>query len=165
MATPVIPATPQPKESWLKRFGHEVGVVLGFIAKQAPAIVNDAAAVATIVMPQFAPLISAADSLATKILGQVQVTEAAFLAAGQANNGQAKLQAVLAAIGPEINTWVANNFPGAKQVSTAAQAGLVNAIVAIANDIDASLAPPQPTQVAVAAAAATQSAVAAAKPA
>jgi hypothetical protein len=148
-----------PHVSWLKKFGHAVASVLGWLNQHAGPIEHDAAVVAEIALPQFAPEIMVADNLASRILSQVKVTEAAFSVTNQATNGPAKLQAVLTSIGPEIDAWVANNFPGAKQVSTTAKAGVVNAIVALANDIDASMVPPVVTQAAVAAAAATVAAV------
>jgi hypothetical protein len=166
MSTPAAPVTAAPvaaapKVSWLKKFGHDIGVALGFVAKEAQPIAAAAGTVATALMPQFAPEISTAENLVSKIALQATTTEAAFSAVGQGSNGPAKLQAVLSSVGPEIQTWVQNSFPGAAKVSEASQAGLVNAVVAILNDVDGNLAltVPSPSSPAVAAAAATVAAV------
>lgn len=162
MSTTVVTAITPVKVSWLKKFGQDILKVLGFIGKEAVPIAQAAGSVISVLDPALAPLITVAESLVSKIATQASVTEAAFTAVGQASNGPAKLQAVLDAIGPEMDGWVAAAFPGAKQISSAAKAGLVNAVVAILNDVDGNLALTTPTPAAVAAAAAAQSAAAAA---
>lgn len=157
------PVTPAPKQSWLSKFGHKVGQILGVIAKDAEPVEKVAAATATALLPQFSSEIAYADNLATRILQQVSTTEGAFVAVGQSTNGPAKLQAVVQATSDEMNQWVTNNFGGSAQISDASKAGLVNAIVAIANDVDSSLSLVNPTPAAVGAASAAKSAVAAAK--
>lgn len=142
-----IAAAP-PKQSWLKRFGHIVGQILGFVAKEAKPVADDAAKVATILMPQFAPEIAIADNIVTNIsLEAVKVEALAHAAGTTSGGGPQKLEAVLTNIGPSLDTWVASKFPGAKAVSAASKAGLVNAVVAILNEVDPAAAgvPPAPT--------------------
>jgi len=133
---------PVPKISFLKHFGLVLGKILGFIAKDAKPIADTAASVATALFPQFASDIAAADSLVTKIAKQAIVTEALVAAATAPASGPDKLGAVLTNIGPEIDAWVASNFPGATAVSAANKAGLVNAVVAILNELKPASAAP-----------------------
>jgi hypothetical protein len=163
MSTAPAPVTA--KTSWLSRFGHEVGVILGVVAKDAEPVEKIAAATATAMLPQFAPQIAYADNLATRILDSVKNVEGTFVAVGQSTNSAAKLQAVVGGISSEMDAWVQANFPGAAAISQASRAGLVNAVVAIANDVDPNLAIAAPTPTAVSAGAAAVAAVAAAKPA
>ena len=151
MATP---APVVPKVSWLKKFGQDVVKVLDFVAGKAVPVAQAAGAVVSALEPALAPEIAVAENLVSKIANQATVTEAAFAAVDQSSNGPAKLQAVLSAVGPEISAWVANAFPGAAAVSKTAQAGLVNSVVAILNEVDPTLALTTPTGPAVAAAAA-----------
>src|SRR6202790_135230 len=159
----IIPPDPVPKQSWLSRFGHQGGGILGVVAKGALPIEKIAAGTATALLPQFAPEIAYADNLATRILQQVATVEGAFVVIGQANNGPAKLQAVINGTQASIDAWVQNNFKGAAALSQATRAGLVNAFVAVANEIDPALALVTVPPSAVAAGAAAQAAVAAAK--
>jgi hypothetical protein len=122
--------TPAPHESWLSKVGAFIGKVLGIAQKAEPT----AAALASALLPQFAPEIALADDIFNKIVKEALVAEATAAAAGSATGPQ-KLAAVLANIGPVLDQWVANNFPGQKQVSDVAKSGLVNAIVAILNDV------------------------------
>jgi hypothetical protein len=156
MSTPATPATPAPKVSWLKKFGQDVVKVVTWIAGKAQPIAAAAGAVVSAIEPALAPEIAVAENLVSKIANQAAVTEAAFAAAGAASSGPQKLQAVLSAVGPEINAWVQSAFPGAAALSMAAQSGLVNAVVAILNEIDPNLALTTPTPSAVAAAAAVK---------
>lgn len=124
-----------PHVSWLSKVGAFIGKILGVASKAEPT----AAALASALLPQFAPEIALADDIFNKIVKEALVAEAAASAAGQATgSGPQKLEAVLANIGPVLDTWVANNFPGQHQVSAVAKSGLVNAVVAILNE----LAPP-----------------------
>lgn len=121
--------------SWLSKVGAFIGKILGVASKAEPT----AAALASALLPQFAPEIALADDIFNKIVKEALVAEAAAAAAGQATgSGPQKLEAVLANIGPVLDGWVAANFPGQKQVSAVAKSGLVNAVVAILNE----LAPP-----------------------
>lgn len=156
--TPIVPHV-----SWLKKFGHAVGVALGFIAKEAVPVSQALGAVVSILDPAAAPLILAAESIVSKIAAQAAVTEAAFTAVGQAANGPAKLQAVVNAVQPEVNAWVLNSFPGAAKASSLTMQGLVNAVVALLNEVDGNLALTAPSPAALSAASAAQAAVAAAK--
>lgn len=132
---PAVPAAPV-KESFLKKIGSIMGKILSFLANNAKPIADQAAAVATALIPQFAPEIAVADNLVTKIAQQAIVTEGlAATAASATGTGAQKLATVLANVGPEIDTWVSNAFPGATAVSTAAKAGLVNAVVGILNEL------------------------------
>jgi len=146
-ASPLTPATLAPAAaavpphvSWLKHFGLIIGKILKFVAGSAAPIADQAAKVAEVLLPQFSTEIAVADNLISNIAKQAIVTEA--LAAGTATQptGPQKLQYVLSNIGGEIDQWVASRFPGATQVSAAAKAGLVNAVVAITNELQPSLA-------------------------
>jgi hypothetical protein len=162
MAT-TAPVTPAPKTSWLSRFGHEVGVVLGVIAKDAEPVEKIAAATATTLLPQFAPEIAYADNLATRILDSVKNVEGTFVSVGQSTNSAGKLNAAIAGVSSEMDAWVKANFPGAAAISQASRAGLVNAVVAIANEVDSSLSLVTPTPSAISAGAAAMAAVNATK--
>ena len=134
-----------PHVSWLSKVGSFLGKILGFVDTKAKPIADTAAAVATALFPQFAPEIAAADNLVTKIALQATAVESVAASAGKATGtGAQKLASVVESIGPAIDQWVANAFPGAKQVSSANKAGLVNAVVAIMNDIEPPAAIPAP---------------------
>lgn len=162
MAT-TAPVTGSTHVSWLKKFGEGVVKVVDFIAGKAVPVAEAAGAVVEAVEPQLAPEINVAESLVSRIAQQAQVTEGAMAAVGQGSNGPAKLQAVVNAVGPEIDAWVQNQFPGAAKASNTVKAGLVNAVVAVLNDVDGNLALSAPTPSSVAAASAASAAVAAAK--
>lgn len=138
-ATAVITVTPTSAVSvpahvsWLKRFGQILGKVASVFVKEASTAEPLVAKVAEALLPQFAPEIAIADGLVTKITKQVIVTEGIAAAASTATSSQDKLNAVIAGIGPELDAWIANMFPGAQKVATAEKAGLVNAVVAIVN--------------------------------
>lgn len=155
--TPIVPHV-----SWLKKLGHAIGVALGFIAKEAVPVSEAIGAVVGILNPAAMPLILAAESIVSKIASQAAVTEAAFTAVGQASNGPAKLQAVLNSVGPEVDAWVTNSFPGAAKASSLVKQGLINAVVALLNEVDGNLALTAPPAGAIAAASAAKAAVAAA---
>ena len=128
--------TPAPHVSWLKHLGNVIGKILGIVAKDAAPIADQAAKVAEVLLPQFATEIAMADNLIDNIAKQALVTEAITTGVGAATTGQDKLAAAIAGIGPEIDAWVSSRFPGATGVSNAAKAGLVNAVVAITNEIE-----------------------------
>lgn len=131
--TPVL----APKQSWLSKVGSFFGKILGIVATDAQPIEKIAEPVALALLPQFAPLINTADGIFSKIVAEAVVAESAKAAVGQATgSGPAKLEAVLANVGPVIDGWVSSNFPGAATLSTVAKSGLVNAVVAILNEID-----------------------------
>lgn len=126
--------------SWLANVGKTIGSVakkiLSFLGGEAKPVADIAAAVATGMFPQFAPEIATADNLVTNIAKEAIAVEGAAAAAGSATGtGAQKLEAVLANVGPAVDNWVASNFPGAKQVSAAAKAGLVNGVVGILNEL------------------------------
>jgi hypothetical protein len=137
MATPtvVLPGL-LPHESWIHKFGHMIGKVLGLIAHGAAPVADEAAKVAEIFLPQFAGEIQFADNLVSRIAKFALVQEGISAAAGVAGNGPAKLDAVVAQIGTEIDSWVTNNFPGAVKVADLEKKGLVNAVVALVNKIE-----------------------------
>lgn len=128
--------TPAPKVSFLKHFGQIIGRILGIVAKDAAPIADQAAKVAEVLLPQFSAQIMAADNLVDNIAKQALVTESIAATAATPPTGQSKLDTVLSNIGPEIDAWVASRFPGATTVSAASKAGLVNAVVAITNEIE-----------------------------
>ena len=137
----VVPAAMAvPKVSWLKHFGQILGKLLGFVAKEAKPIADTAAQVATVLFPQFGTLIAAGDALVTKIAHQAIVAEALAAQAGAAaGTGAQKLEAVLANLGPSIDQWVMNAFPGAKGVSAVAKSGLISAVVGIVNEVSSTV--------------------------
>lgn len=139
------PATPVAKVSWLKKFGSAVWnaakEVVGFLGSTQVQTAEAAAAqVATLLLPADAPLIQSFQAIAGKIFHQAAITETQFTNVTSA--GTQKLSAVVGAIGPELDAWVANNFPGAAKVQAATKAGLVNAIVALQNDLTAPIPTP-----------------------
>lgn len=147
-AAPVVPATSvtsaTPKVSWLKKVGSFVGKILKFV-------VNDEQKVAAVVtpaleaaLPQYAPLIAAGDALATKITKVITQVEVSATAVGAATTGEAKLNAALAQVNPDIDAWVAAAFPGSKPLSSIGRTALVNAFVTVANEVEADVAPPPP---------------------
>jgi hypothetical protein len=143
-------AVPPVKVSWLKKVGQTIGKILGIVAKDAKPVADTAAAVATVLFPQFSLEIMAADALVSKIALQATTVESVMAAAGTANGtGVQKLTAVLQDIGPAIDQWVANAFPGAAAVSNTSKSGLINAVVAILNEIEGRpvLTPPAPAVV------------------
>lgn len=130
-------ATATVKVSFLKHFGQVVGKILGIVAKDAAPIADKAAVVAEILLPQFSTEIAVADNLIDNIAKQALVTESISAAAATATSGTDKLNTVVAGLSSEIDAWVASRFPGATTVSTLAKAGLVNAVVAVVNEIEA----------------------------
>lgn len=136
MASPTVPVV-APKESWLSKVGHFMGKILGIAQKAEPSAVN----IAEALLPQFAPEIALADDIFNKIVKWALVAETSASAAGSATGtGPQKLEAVLQQVGPMLDAWVAANFPGQKQVSAVAKSGLINAVVAILNELQ----PPAP---------------------
>lgn len=142
MSTPVTPVVP--KVSWLKKVGSAiytglkdvVGLLSNPTVQSAEAQV---ASVATLLLPAEAPLIQGFQALMGKIFQQSVVSETALTNISKA--GDQKLAAVTASIGPELDTWVANNFPGSATISADVKAGLVKAIVALQNSITVPAAP------------------------
>lgn len=127
-----------PKVSWLKRVGSAfyTGLkdVVGFLgSSEVQAVEGQVANVASMLLPAEAPLINGFQTVVGKIFQQAVVSETALT--NVANAGPQKLSAVVAAIGPELDQWVANNFPGSATISADVKAGLVNAIVALQNSI------------------------------
>lgn len=128
MATTPAPA---PHQSWLQKIGHVIAEVLGIVQKAEPTVVSFTEAL----LPQFAPFIASADTMFQNIVKEIIAAEAAAAAAGQVGTGPQKLAAVLANVGPMLDNWVASNFPGAAKLADATKAGLVNAVVAVLNDV------------------------------
>ena len=151
MSTAPAAVVTAPKVSWLKKVGQDIGKVLTFFAQKAPAVAVEAGTVASLLMPQFAPEIGLSENLVTNIAKEAVAVEGAASAASTATTGPAKLEAVVANVGPAIDTWVQSAFPGASAVSAASKAGLVNAVVAIMNELSPATAtspntPPAPPQ-------------------
>src|SRR5689334_3421003 len=123
-----------PHQSWLSKVGGFIGKIFGVASKVEPT----AAALATALLPQFAPEIAVATDLFNRIAKQALVAEATFAAAGNATgSGPQKLAQVLGEIGPDIDAWVTNNFPGNKQLSEVSKTGIINAVVAALNELSA----------------------------
>jgi hypothetical protein len=136
MSTIAIPAvTAAPKVSWLKHLGNFLGKILKITAKNAPPIADMAAKVAEVMFPQFAAGIAVADNLVDNIAKEALAAEIMEQAGAAAQGGPAKLQAVLANVGPAIDQWIASRFPGSNTVASAKKANLVSAIVDIVNDV------------------------------
>lgn len=130
-------AAPVKKLSWLARVGQILGRVLNVVGKDAAAVVNIAKPVAEALFPQYTAPIEAGASLLDNIASQVVAIEGVYAAGAKATGtGAQKLEAAVAAVGPAIDQWVAAKFPGAQQVSAASKAGLVNAVVAIMNELE-----------------------------
>jgi hypothetical protein len=126
------------KKGWLSSVGHFFGSILNIAATKAAPVADMATKVFDVMFPQFATAANTADNLIDNIAKEAIVTEGVVQAAGTATGGgEAKLQAVLANVGPAIDQWVASRFPGSTQVSAAAKAGLVSAVVNIANEVTA----------------------------
>jgi hypothetical protein len=141
------PAAPSPtsakKVSWLSKVGAVLGKILHAAADVAKPVADLADPVLDALFPQFKKQIDAGDALVTKIAAEATAVEGIASAAGtQTGTGAQKLETVLQNVGPAIDAWVQANFPGAQALSTASKAGLVNAVVAILNEIDPSAAPP-----------------------
>jgi hypothetical protein len=125
------------KVSWLQKIGHVITKVLRAIIVDAQPIEKMAVPVAKALLPGFIPAIDAADGIFSNIVKEAVAAEALATSAGQATgSGPQKLAQVLAASGPVLDAWVTANFPGAKGVSDVSKSGLVNAIVAILNEVD-----------------------------
>lgn len=136
MASPTNPLPP--KQSWLSKVGAFFGKILGVVQKAEPSAV----AVASALLPQFAPEIALADDIFNRVVKEALIAEATMAAAGTATGtGAQKLAAVLSNIGPVLDGWVAANFPGQKQVSETVKSGIVNAIVALLNELQPPPAP------------------------
>jgi hypothetical protein len=132
-----LAASAAPHKSWLAKIGSVIGKALRVIATDAKPVADTAAKFATAFLPQFAGEIAAADGLVTKITVEAAAVEGAAAAAGNATGtGAQKLETVVQNVSPAIDAWVAAAFPGSKQLSAATKAGLVNAVVAIANEVD-----------------------------
>jgi hypothetical protein len=124
-------STPVPHTSWLSKIGHVLAELIGVAQKVEPTIVNFTEAL----LPQFAPFIASADTIFQNIVKEIVAAETAAAAAGQVGTGPQKLSAVLSNVGPMLDNWIASNFPGAKKLEDATKAGLVNAVVALLNDV------------------------------
>jgi hypothetical protein len=142
------PATPVAKVSWLKKVGSVIGKILGIVAKDAKPVADTITQVVSVLYPGLASLAQAGDGLVSKIALEATAVEGVAAAAGTATGtGAQKLEAVLASptVTTAINDWVASAFPGAASLTAATKAGLVNAVVAIINEIDPAAAPPTAT--------------------
>jgi hypothetical protein len=122
---------PTPHVSWLKKVGNEIAKILGIVQKAEPTVV----AFTEALLPQFAPFIASADTIFQNIVKEIVAAESAAAAAGLSGTGPQKLAAVLANVSPMLDTWIASNFPGAAKLADATKAGLVNAVVAVLNDV------------------------------
>ena len=141
MASPApVLVQPPPHLSFMKRMGHILGQVLGFISKDAQVIEPIAVKVAEALLPQFAAEIQVADNIFSKIVKQAIVTQGLVTATGAATTNAAKFNALLANIGPELDQWVASNLPGVKAVSAINKSNLVQAVIAIANEEETTVA-------------------------
>ena len=129
------------KTSWLKKVGHFLGSILKFVGTEEPKIAAIATPALETAFPQFASLIAAGDALATKITKQILVTESLATAVGTATSGTDKLNAALAGVGPEVDAWVKAAFPGSKTLSDTGKKTLINAFVAVANEVEADVLP------------------------
>jgi len=136
----VTPTVPVKHVSWLKRLGSAIYVglkdVVGLLSNPAVQKVEmQVANVATLLLPAEGPLIQTFQGIMGKIFQQAVVSEVALQNVASATSNPQKLAAVVGSIGPELDQWVANNFPGSATVSAEVKAGLVNAIVALQNAI------------------------------
>jgi hypothetical protein len=138
--------TPAPKQSWLSKVGQFFSKVIKVVVTDAAPAEKIAVPVAEALLPEFAPLINTADGIFSGIVKECVNAETLQAVAGTATgSGPQKLAQVLAATGPLLDTWVSQNFPGAAQVSQAQKAGLINAVVAILNEISPTAVVPTAT--------------------
>jgi hypothetical protein len=144
-----------PHVSWLHKLGSVVAKVLGLAQKVEHAVLP----VAELILPQFAPEIAAADAIFSKTVAYIEMSEGTFAAVDQASNGPAKLSVVVSSIGPQIDAWIASNFPGSKALSAGVKVGYVNAVVAMLNELDGNLVAINPQPATLIAAAAAKAAV------
>lgn len=122
--------------SFLSKVGSFFSKVIHVIATDVAPAEKIAVPVAEALLPQFIPLITVADGIFSNIVKEAVSAETVQAVAGTATgSGPQKLATVLASTGPLLDEWVAANFPGAKAVSDAQKAGLINAVVAILNEI------------------------------
>ena len=136
-APPVVVTPVAPKQSFLQKLGSIFGKVLKAITGAGVTIEKAAVPVAEALLPEFTPLIQVADGIFSNIVKEAIAAESVQAAAGtQTGTGAQKLAAVLANVGPVIDTYVAANFPGASKVSTVAKSGLISAVVGILNELD-----------------------------
>jgi|SRR6185437_778865 len=127
---------PSKATSWLTRAGQIAGRVLHVVGSAAGKVADIAKPVLIALFPSLAPEVNASVSLIDNIALEAQAVEATAAAAGTAaGTGAQKLEAAIANVGPAIDQWVVAKFPGATQVSAAAKAGLINAVVAIMNEV------------------------------
>jgi hypothetical protein len=146
MSTAPSPVTAAPKVSWLKHIGNFFVKLIKIVATDVAPAEKIAVPVAEGLLPEFIPLITTADGIFSKIVSWAVSAETAVASGGATTGGgPQKLAAVLTNLSPVLDQWVASNFPGAKQVSDVQKAGLINAVVAILNEIDAPVAAPPPT--------------------
>lgn len=132
---PTPPAAPK-KVSWFKRLCHAIGKVLNVIVTDEQKIQPVIVPALEAAFPALAVPIAAGAELATKIAKQILVTETVGAAVAGAPTSNAALGAAVAGIGPEIDAWVQNVFPGAAELSAASKAGLVQAFYNALKEID-----------------------------
>lgn len=136
-SAPTVPA----KKSWLSNVGAFFSKIIKVLVTDVAPAEKIAVPVAEALLPQFIPLIATADGIFSNIVKEAVTAETVQAVAGTATgSGPQKLATVLAASGPLLDQWVAANFPGSKAVSDAQKAGLINAVVAILNEVE----PPAP---------------------
>jgi len=136
VATPVTPVVVA-KQSFLSKVGSIFGKVLKAITGAGVTIEKAAVPVAEALLPEFTPMIQIADGIFSNIVKEAVAAESVQAAAGtQTGTGAQKLAAVLANVGPVIDTYVAANFPGSAKVSDVAKSGLISAVVGILNELD-----------------------------
>jgi hypothetical protein len=121
--------------SFLKKIGQLFAKAARIFVTEGAAVEKIAVPVAEALLPQFAPIIAEADVMFQNVVKEVVKVEAAAASAATAPTGAGKLAAVLSNIGPAMDTWIASSFPGSKGLSQASKAGLVNAVVAILNEV------------------------------
>lgn len=132
---PVVP----PKKSWLSRLGHEIGVVLGIVAKDVKPINDIVVPIITTLYPALAGPLAIEENWVDRITATAASAETIKAAAGQATGtGLEKFQQVLAdpAVNAAIDTWVINRFPGAEKLGEAEKAGLIQAIINVINKVN-----------------------------
>lgn len=134
MSTQATAVTAPPKVSVLKHIGNILGNILKIFTKDVAPAEPIVAKALEAFLPQFAPEIATGDALFTKIARQILVTETSAATVATPPTGETKLQAVTDGISAELNTWVKNLFPGAKDVSAAQRSGLVQAIFNIVDE-------------------------------
>src|SRR5271165_2155167 len=108
MSTPVTPATPAPKVSWLKKLGLDILKVLN--------IISPLEKVAEPIVEAFLPITTIGFNLFDYLVGQAVNVEAGYAAITSAPTGVAKFNTLLPIASAALDQWVQVNMPGSAEI-------------------------------------------------